>query len=249
MGSKVARGRPLPSSDRAVSLDELKAAARRCHTPKQFRELLESLQTFIPYQKFAGSWGYPSRTSIRFIFNQGFPDDWIRWYAATRSQWTNPIFQEWLRTNRVYLWCDAAKRLKVWDENPELVRRVEQAGLQYSLLGGLASPDYYVSLAAAMGSEQSGRANLKRYETIVPWLVQASQRAYPHSLLTKREMAVLELRTMGKITEQIAVAEGLSVRTARFHLQRIKKKLYTHDLANAIVIALRSGMLDHVRKE
>ncbi len=66
-----------------------------------------------------------------------------------------------------------------------LARRVEQAGLQYSLVGGLASPDYYVTVAAAMASTQDGRAHLKLYETIVPWLVQASQRAYPHSLFTK----------------------------------------------------------------
>ena len=132
----------------------------------------------------------------------------MRWYLATGSKWTNPIFQEWLRTNRAYLWCDVAKHLKVQDEHPELVRRFERAGRQYTLVGGLASPDYYVQFAAAMASAQSGRAHLKLYEAIVPWLVQASQRAYPHSLITKRETAVLERRTMGEITKQIAAAEG-----------------------------------------
>ena len=57
----------------AASLQGLKTEARRCHTPKQFRELLEHLRAFIPFQKFIGLWGYPSRTTIRFIFNQGFP--------------------------------------------------------------------------------------------------------------------------------------------------------------------------------
>jgi hypothetical protein len=33
------------------------------------------------------------------------------------------------------------------------------------------------------------------------------------------------------------------------HLQRIKKKLYTDDLVNAVVIAVRSGMLDQTWKE
>jgi len=59
----------------AASLQELKIEARRCHTPKQFRELLEHLRVFIPFQKFIGVWGYPSRTTIRFIFNQRFPRD------------------------------------------------------------------------------------------------------------------------------------------------------------------------------
>ena len=31
------------------------------------------MRAVIPFQKFFGLWGYPSRTTIRFIFNQGFP--------------------------------------------------------------------------------------------------------------------------------------------------------------------------------
>ena len=48
---------------------------------------------------------------------------------------------------------------------------------------------------------------------------------------------------MGEITKQIGSAEGISERTVREHFQRIKKKLYTDDLLNAVVIAVKSGML------
>ena len=127
-----------PSSDRAASFQELKSEARRCQTPKQFRELLEHLRAFIPFQKLFGLWGYPSRTTIRFIFNQGFPLDWIRWRLTTGALWTSPLFQEWLRTKRTVLWCDAVKHLKV-QFDPELVRQMKQAGAQYALCGGFAS--------------------------------------------------------------------------------------------------------------
>ena len=80
-------------SDRADSFQELKTEARRCQTPKRFRELLEHLQAFIPFQKFFGLWGYPSRTTIRFVFNQGFPRDLIRWRLTTGALWTSPLFQ------------------------------------------------------------------------------------------------------------------------------------------------------------
>ena len=247
MPSKVARSRSKiaklpPSSDRAASFQELKTEARRCQTPKQFRELLKHLQAFIPFQKFSGLWGYPSRTTIRFIFNQGFPRDWIRWRLTTGALWTSPLFQEWLRTKRTILWCDAVKHLKA-QFDPELVRRMKQAGAQYALCGGFASPDYFVLFAAAMPSAASGRAHLKQFGSIVPFLVQASQRAYPRALLTKRETAVLERRAMGEITKQIGWSEGISERTIREHFQRIKKKLYTDDLVNAVVIAVKSGML------
>ena len=207
--------------------------ASRCQTPKQFRELLERLRAFIPYEKFAGTWGYPSRTTIRYIFNEGFPTDLIRWHLTAGALWTSPLFQEWLRLKRAVLWCDTAKRLKA-QFDPELLRRMTQAGLQYSLCGGFASPDRFVTFAAAMPSARSGRAHLKLFEFIVPWLVQASQRAYPRTLLTKRETAVLERRAKGEISKQIAAAEGISERTVREHLQQIKRKLYTDDLVNAV---------------
>ena len=172
-GAKVARSRRIPSSDRAASLQELKAFASRCQTPKQFRELLERLRAVIPYEKFTGTWGYPSRTTIRYIFNEGFPTDLIRWRLTTGALWTSPAFQEWLRLKRAFLWCDAAKRLKA-QFDPELLTRMTQAGLQYSLCGGFASPDRFVMFAAAMPSARSGRAHLKLFEFIVPWLAQAS---------------------------------------------------------------------------
>jgi hypothetical protein len=190
---------PQPSvrAASAASLQELKTEARRCQTPKQFRELLKHLQTFIPYSAFTGSWGYPSRTTIRFIFNQGFSRDLIRWRLTTGALWTSALFQEWLRIKRTILWCDAVKRLKA-QLDPELLRRMKEAGAEYALCGGFASPAYFVLFAAAMPSAGSGRAHLKQFGSIVPFLVQASQHAYPRALLTKRETAVLERRAMGE---------------------------------------------------
>ena len=240
-GSQVARTGRIPSADRAASLAELKARAHRCRTPKQFRELLEHLRRFIPYSHFAALWGSP-HTSIRFIFNHDFPSDLLRWRLTTGALWTSPAFQEWLETKRTILWCEAAERLKE-QFDPELLMRMEKAHVQYSLCGGCAAADHFVLVAAAMPSAESGRLHLKPFDRVVPLLVEASQRAYPNTLLTTRETAVLTRRAMGELSKQIAVAEGISERTVREHLQHIKRKLYTDDLVNAVVIAVKSGML------
>lgn len=239
--SKEGRAELFPLSDQTASLDELKAEARRCHTPKQFGELLKRLRTLIPYDSFAGTWGHPMRT-IRFMLYQGVPTDFIRWRLTTGALWTSPAFQEWIKTNRPFLWCDAAKRLKAHFD-PELITRVEKAGMQYALCGGSAGRDYFVIVAAAMPTEQSARAHQKQFVSIAPSLVLASQRAYPRALLTERETAILERRARGEITKQIAAAERISERTVREHLQSIKKKLYTDDVINAVVIAVQSGMV------
>ena len=140
------------------------------------------------------------------------------------------------------MWLDAARRLRR-DFNPELLKRVEEAELQYALYGGFATRERFVLFVAAMRSLQTARTYVKLFKVIVPWLARASQRAYPHSLLTKRETIVLERRAKGEIIKQIAAAEGMNERTVREHLQTIKRKLYTNDLVNAVVIAVKSGMV------
>ena len=232
---------PSRAKHEAVSLEDLKAEAVRCHTPRQFSELLENLRTVIPYEKFAGIWGHPAET-IRFMFYEDIPIDLIRWRLTTGALWTSPIFREWLETNQSVLWCDAVKRLKA-EFDPELLLRMEKAGLHYMLCGGSASKDSFVMFAAAMPSEKSGRAYLKAFDSIAPFLVDASQRAYPRSLLTCRETSILARRANGEITKQIAAAERISERTVREHLHHIKKKLFTDDIVNAVVIAVKGGIV------
>ena len=236
------------SSQHTVSLHELKASATRCRTPKQFRELLASLETFLPYKNLLCGWGYPSSATIGFIFNHSFPVDLLRWFLARGLLWKSPVFKEWLRTNKTQVWLDVARRARK-QFDPELLERLKSLKLEYSFSGGLLTQDLWIYFVLNMASEESCRAHVKRFETIVPVLAQALKRACPRPLLTERERAILERRAMGELIKQIAAAQGISERTVRMHLQRIKKKLYTDDLVNAVVIAVRSGMLAPLWKE
>lgn len=224
----------------------LKEAADRCDTPKQFRNLLQQhLRRLIPYDKFAASWGVPKKHSINYIFQVNLPLDFLGWYLTTGAQWESPIFHDWVQNQRTvpFLWADEAKRLNVAETNPELFRRITEGGLRNSMTGGRASPSHYIALHAVMPSEKDARTYLPIYKQLLPWIVEASQRAYPDSLLTKREKAVLKRRAHGEIVKQISASEGMAERTVRQHLQNIKKKLYTDDLINAVIIASQSGMI------
>ena len=154
--------------------------------------------------------------------------------------WKSPLFTHWLETNRVYLWSDAVKEVPV---NPDAKEHMEQAGTQHSLVGGVASADYFVLFIADMGTAERGRKYLSQFEAFMPELVEASQRAYPRNLLTPKETTILARRVQGEVQKQIAAHEGISERTVRGHLDRIKRKLYTTDLVNAVVIAVRSGLV------
>lgn len=226
----------------AFSLEQLKTSASSCRSPKSFRKLLDATQGLLPFQCLVCVWGYPSRKSIRFVFNHSFPVEFVRWYLTKGVLWRGPLFLEWQRTNRsqvsVDVWRRLAKRM-----DPEILRNARRFNLKCLLAGGTKTQRLWIFFVMSMRGEKQCRNFKRRFELVVPVLAKALQQACPRPLLTERETEILELRTMGKITKQIASMEGINVRTVRAHLQRIKKKLFTDDLLNATVIALRSGML------
>jgi len=240
--SEVTRRRLIPSAEPAASLQDLTAKARRCHTHRQFHELLNTLQTLLPFQQLICAWGYPSRNTIRFIFNHSFPIQFVRWYLTKGLLWRGPMFREWLRTNRSQISNDVWRRLAK-QTDPELLEQARRFKLQGLLVGGVKTRNFWIVFSLGMGSEQKCRAYLQQFDLIVPVVARALKRACPHPLLSKRETSILERRAMGEIAKQIASREGISERTVREHLQHIKTKLYTDDLVNAVVIAVKSGML------
>ena len=240
--SKVPRRRLIRSAEPAASLQDLTAKARRCHTARQFRELLNTLQTVIPFQRLICAWGYPSRNTIRFIFNHSFPIQFVRWYLTKGLLWRGPMFREWLRTNQSQVSDDVLRRMAK-QIDPELLEQARRFNLQGLLVGGVKTRDFWIVFSLCMGSEEKCRASLPQFDVIVPIVAHALNRACPRPLLSKRETSILERRAMGEITKQIAAGEAISERTVREHLQHIKTKLYTDDLVNAVVIAVKSGML------
>jgi DNA-binding NarL/FixJ family response regulator len=145
------------------------------------------------------------------------------------------------------VFTDALKRLRV-EYDRELVEEVERRNLQHALMGGGCIHDLFIHFSLTMRTESLARLHFKTFHRMLPSLCDALCRAHPRQLLTSRETAVLQRRTMGEITKQIAVMEGISERTVREHLQSIKKKLHTNDLVNAVAIALKNGVLVHTWK-
>ena len=122
------------------------------------------------------------------------------------------------------------------------------SNVQYSICGGLVREDAWVGFAANMESEENARKHLGPFQSIVRPLSEALMQAYPRPLLSSRETSVLERRSLGEVIKQIVAAEGITDRTVRMHLQRIKKKLYADDLINAVIIADKTGMIGRSSK-
>lgn len=131
--------------------------------------------------------------------------------------------------------------------DPEFMRKVREYRLQYTLCGGtIETMDHEMGcyIALVMDSEAECRRRLKYFSDLVPSLPHAFERSYPRGRLTKRESIVLEQRSRGHQAKAIAAHLGITPRTVKMHIQAIKKKLYTDDLVNAVVIALKLGMIE-----
>lgn len=63
------------------------------------------------------------------------------------------------------------------------------------------------------------------------------------SHLSDRESEVLQLVSKGMSNQRIGTALGVSEGTIKFHLNNILSKLQAHDRTEAVVIALRRGIL------
>jgi DNA-binding NarL/FixJ family response regulator len=63
-------------------------------------------------------------------------------------------------------------------------------------------------------------------------------------MLTKREVEVLKAIAQGQNSEQIAETLHVSERTVRNHLANIYKKLGVHDRTQAVLYAVRHGLVD-----
>ena len=62
--------------------------------------------------------------------------------------------------------------------------------------------------------------------------------------LTTREVEVLELMAAGLTHRQIALRLGITDKTARNHMTNVYEKLEIHGRAEAVLYAVRAGLVD-----
>lgn len=230
-----------PSLSRTTNpMKQFDVYAKHCRTPKQFRALTQRLHELLPYHYFICAWGYLEGHKIGFIYNNNFSTDFLRWFLSKGMMPQDPLIQEWFRTKRVQVWSEVARRYPD-GISPEYWQRAINAGLQHSLGGGLIEGGLFIFCSVGMASKDMCLASIEPFRRLLPDLCKALRQACPRPLLTQREMAILERRAMGEAIKRIAAEEAISQRTVYMHLQRIKKKLYTDDLVNALSSRYEAG--------
>ncbi|HEX6580595.1 MAG TPA: response regulator transcription factor [Actinomycetota bacterium] len=126
------------------------------------------------------------------------------------------------------------------DESRGAISEAIQAGVSGYLLKD-ASPDALVD-AARNAVEGNAVIHPQLTKTFIEevHLVEAEGRTTP---LSKREREILQKVADGATTRQVASDLGISPHTVKTHLERIFEKLGANDRAQAVAIAIRTGIV------
>jgi DNA-binding NarL/FixJ family response regulator len=133
--------------------------------------------------------------------------------------------------------------LSLYDDVQYIEAAVEAGAAGY-LLKTVQGPD----LAAAVRNAHKGDTVLspeiasRVFRRLSP-LLRAADRPAPGQCLSLRESEVLALVARGEANREIARSMGLSVRTVEAHLRSIFAKLLVGSRTEAVVFALKAGLL------
>jgi DNA-binding NarL/FixJ family response regulator len=127
-------------------------------------------------------------------------------------------------------------------DSDQIVRDVLDAGAR----GFLSKSDSGHELVAAVEALRQGKTYFtsKVATLVLEGYLRGEPRYTPgRSPLTPREREVVQLLAEGSSTKEVAVALGLSVKTAETHRSNIMRKLQLHSVSGLVLYAVRNNIV------
>jgi DNA-binding NarL/FixJ family response regulator len=130
-------------------------------------------------------------------------------------------------------------------ESEQIVREVLGAGARGYLLKSDAGRDLVAALEAIVRRKTFFTSKVAEM-ILGTYLNGSDQRPANGHVLTAREREVVQLLAEGKSTKEVAVALGLSVKTAETHRSNLMRKLDVHSVSQLVLYAVRNNMIQVV---
>ena len=145
-------------------------------------------------------------------------------------------------TRRIRLAAPATKVILITiDESRGAISEAIQAGVSGYLLKD-ATPDALVD-AARNAIEGHAVIHPQLTKTFIEEVRLGDAEGPKTTPLSKREREILQKVADGSTTRQVATELGISPHTVKTHLERIFEKLSANDRAQAVAIAIRTGIV------
>jgi DNA-binding NarL/FixJ family response regulator len=154
-----------------------------------------------------------------------------------------------LEATRQMLRHDAASKVLIltMHESDPLIREVLDAGARGYLLKSDASRDLVTAVEAIRRNKTYFTARVAQivldgYLDKKPGSVPTTDA--PASRLTPRQREIVQLLAEGKSSKEVAVALGLSVKTAETHRANIMRRLECHSVSELVRYAIRNKIIE-----
>lgn len=135
-------------------------------------------------------------------------------------------------------------------DSDQVVREVLNAGARGFLLKSDAARDL-VAAVEALRRDKTYFTSKVAAMVLEGYLKNGTPGAAPpaptRSRLTPREREIVQLLAEGKSTKEVAVALGLSVKTAETHRSNIMRKLELHSVSDLVLYAVRNNIVHVVQ--
>jgi len=131
-------------------------------------------------------------------------------------------------------------------ESEQIVRDVLTAGARGYLLKTDASRDL-VSALEALASRKTFFTSKVAEIVLGTYINGRSEHQVCKDILTGREREVVQLLAEGKSSKEVAVALGLSVKTAETHRSNLMRKLDIHSVSELVLYAVRNNIVHVVQ--
>ena len=134
-------------------------------------------------------------------------------------------------------------------DSDQVVREVLNAGARGFLLKSDAARDL-VAAVEALRRDKTYFTSKVAAMVLEGYLKGGTPNTVPtvgRSRLTPREREIVQLLAEGKSTKEVAVALGLSVKTAETHRSNIMRKLQLHSVSDLVLYAVRNNIVHVVQ--
>ena len=181
------------------------------------------------------------------------PSDWVDHYRARRYQEIDPCLLQAPARLKPYSWAELAADERLSAKQRTLFSEAGEAGLGNGVcipIHGPAGESYVVSLCGA-GTASDTAAHLGALQILATQLQLAytalarEGRVRPPVQLTDRERECLTWTARGKSAWSISQILSLSEHTVQFHIKGAMKKTGAGNRVQAVVTAIRLGLISH----
>lgn len=128
------------------------------------------------------------------------------------------------------------------DESEQVMREVLNAGARGFVLKSDAARDLVTAVEALSGHRTFFTSKVA--QIVLDGYLRGKNPGVPDQIrqdpLTRREREVVQLLAEGKTTKEVAVALGISVKTAETHRSNVMRKLNFHSVSQLVLYAVRN---------